>query len=360
MKITLNKMLFLALIMGVTIAFFQNCSPIGKISPKVQATFSQNSEENLDVDLQDYTEAEFAETFQKTLYPVLQNNCSVCHGAFQSPKFAVKDYLEGYRTIAANQLVNLSQPSQSKLAVKIRNGHNAPAPVAEDITAKVEEWVSMLKEIKNPDPQPNPDPDPQPNPDPEPEPDLIPPEVIFTSPSANKTVSGVVELQIMASDNVAVTEVQLYIDSATLGQPYKKGPYTYSWDTKTFANRAYKLKATARDSSGNFGETDILTLTVENPTTTTNPNAKYSWIYNNILKPRCVACHGPSKASHGVRYDSYSATLKTVDTGSSDPDDSQLYSVVKSKGYMPPSPPYLDALEVKAIEDWIRSGAPNN
>jgi mono/diheme cytochrome c family protein len=85
--------------------------------------------------------------------------------------------------------------------------------------------------------------------------------------------------------------------------------------------------------------------------------ATYSSIQANILGPKCIACHGPSVAKAGVRYDSYTATLRTVRAGRAI--DSDLYKET-SDGGMPENAPRLSSAELKAIADWINAGAKND
>lgn len=85
--------------------------------------------------------------------------------------------------------------------------------------------------------------------------------------------------------------------------------------------------------------------------------AKFSSISQRILEPKCVSCHGPTRAASGKRLDSYSATLGTVHAGV--PTDSSLYTECKS-GQMPEGAPHLSAEELDVIYQWILTGAPNN
>ncbi len=85
--------------------------------------------------------------------------------------------------------------------------------------------------------------------------------------------------------------------------------------------------------------------------------ATFSSISQRILEPKCVGCHGPTKAASGKRYDTYAATLGTVHVGV--PTDSSLYTECQS-GQMPENAPHLSAEELDVIYQWILVGAPNN
>ncbi|MCB0355746.1 MAG: hypothetical protein KDD40_02005 [Bdellovibrionales bacterium] len=92
----------------------------------------------------------------------------------------------------------------------------------------------------------------------------------------------------------------------------------------------------------------------------------FSSLSKLILVPKCVACHGPTKADDGIRVDSYEYVMgllgskKIVTAGLAA--ESKLYNSVKG-GEMPPRSAGYTALsskEVAAIRDWIHSGAAKN
>lgn len=90
------------------------------------------------------------------------------------------------------------------------------------------------------------------------------------------------------------------------------------------------------------------------PTPTATPSmATFTYIFNNILKPKCVNCHG---SAGGYSFANYTATLKAV--VAKNPGASPLYTSTNS-GKMPTSGK-LSAQEIKAISDWITAGALNN
>ncbi len=102
--------------------------------------------------------------------------------------------------------------------------------------------------------------------------DTIAPVVSITSPANNTTVSGVISVNISASDNVDISKVELYIN----GNPYasdSSSPYTFTWDTTKYANSTYTLKAIAYDGSGNVGQSATVTVTVLNQQDTIAPIA---------------------------------------------------------------------------------------
>jgi hypothetical protein len=83
-----------------------------------------------------------------------------------------------------------------------------------------------------------------------PVPDTTAPTVSFSSPASNAIVSGTKSVKVTASDNVAVTRVELYVDGVLIATD-AASPYNYSWNTKSVANGSHTLTAKAYDAAGN-------------------------------------------------------------------------------------------------------------
>jgi chitodextrinase len=92
--------------------------------------------------------------------------------------------------------------------------------------------------------------------------DTNPPTVSINSPANGATVSATVTVTAGASDNVGVTKVEFYIDSA-LQSTDTSSPYTFSWDTTEFANGNHTISAKAYDAAGNTNSDDN-SVTVDN------------------------------------------------------------------------------------------------
>lgn len=96
--------------------------------------------------------------------------------------------------------------------------------------------------------------------------DTSPPTVSITSPTDGTTVSGTVEVDADASDDVGVTSVEFDVD----GQPVStstSSPYTTSVDTTTLSNGTHTLTAIATDTSNNTTTSSPVSVNVANPTT---------------------------------------------------------------------------------------------
>lgn len=88
------------------------------------------------------------------------------------------------------------------------------------------------------------------------------PTVRFTNPTDGQTVSGYVEIQLEAFDNVGVESVQLFIDGV-LYRTFTHAPFKLNWSTKSVADGVRSLQAVAKDAKGNTS-TAIVILNVKN------------------------------------------------------------------------------------------------
>src|SRR5215469_3587567 len=94
--------------------------------------------------------------------------------------------------------------------------------------------------------------------------DTTPPSVSITSPASGAAVSGIIQVQGTATDNVGVTAIQFYADGTVLSSA-TSSPFAFSWNTANYANGSHTLQVTASDAAGNVG-TASLALTVNNST----------------------------------------------------------------------------------------------
>jgi thermitase len=99
--------------------------------------------------------------------------------------------------------------------------------------------------------------------------DTVPPAVGFTSPAAGAALSGLVNIQVSAGDNVGVTTVSLSVDGLSVGTD-TASPYAFQWDTTLAPDGAHNLTATATDAAGNSSSASI-TVNVSHPLIDTSP-----------------------------------------------------------------------------------------
>lgn len=98
-----------------------------------------------------------------------------------------------------------------------------------------------------------------------PPPDSTPPACAISSPADGATVSGTVTVSVSASDNVGVTQVELYVDGGLLATD-TAAPFSFAWNTAQAADGPHLLRAVAYDAAGNSGASATITVTVRNQT----------------------------------------------------------------------------------------------
>ncbi len=89
-----------------------------------------------------------------------------------------------------------------------------------------------------------------------------PPTVTIDLPGDSDTVSGNVDVDISASDDVSVTKVQLLIDGV-LVKEWASGPYEYTWNSLVDFNGSRNITARAWDGGNQVGS-DSISITVSN------------------------------------------------------------------------------------------------
>lgn len=90
------------------------------------------------------------------------------------------------------------------------------------------------------------------------------PSVTITSPAEGATVADVVDIVADASDDVAVAEVDFFIDGASIGTDTTGDDgWSAKWDTTAFTDGSHTVAATAVDSAGQR-TTDEVGVTVDN------------------------------------------------------------------------------------------------
>jgi subtilisin family serine protease len=88
-----------------------------------------------------------------------------------------------------------------------------------------------------------------------PETDITEPSVSITSPVNGDEVSESISVNISATDNVGVTEVELYINDELLGVDSTR-PFSFYWNIQNYPDGYYELVAFAYDRAGNAGQSE--------------------------------------------------------------------------------------------------------
>lgn len=90
--------------------------------------------------------------------------------------------------------------------------------------------------------------------------DTIAPSVSITSPANNSTISGKtksVTVNASATDNVAVTKMEVYIDGS-LKSTSSSGSISYNWNTGKLSRGQHIILVKAYDAAGNVGSTQVV------------------------------------------------------------------------------------------------------
>ena len=94
--------------------------------------------------------------------------------------------------------------------------------------------------------------------------DNIDPTGYILYPYAGQTVSDVVNIQISASDNIGVAQVEVFINGSSVATD-QEHPYSYEWDTYTFSeDEEHIIYATVTDHEGNSIDIPSISVTVDN------------------------------------------------------------------------------------------------
>ena len=91
-----------------------------------------------------------------------------------------------------------------------------------------------------------------------------------TVAAAESGTSGTISVSATATDNVGVTRVEFYVDSALKGS-VAAAPYTLGLDSRTLTNATHTLVAKAYDAAGNAGSSVPVSFTINNPVVDTIP-----------------------------------------------------------------------------------------
>lgn len=127
--------------------------------------------------------------------------------------------------------------------------------------------------------------------------DNVPPTAAITAPQDGSAVSGIVTVSATASDNVAVSSVDLRVNGAVVASD-ATAPYSISWDTGNLPSGSYVLTVAATDDSGNVGTSTPVTVSLSNPGLAAyNPT---------LMVPACMAAG--SSCSSGTLVDGRGTT----------------------------------------------------
>ena len=96
------------------------------------------------------------------------------------------------------------------------------------------------------------------------DPDNISPSIIITEPASNQTLSGVVTIKTLATDNLGIDKVEFY-HNYVLVHTQNESPYNYDWNTLTYDDETqHTWYAKAYDTSENIDQTQPISVNIDN------------------------------------------------------------------------------------------------
>lgn len=96
-----------------------------------------------------------------------------------------------------------------------------------------------------------------------PPPDTTVPIIAMSAPLEGASVSATIVVDVLASDNVGVVKVDLYVNGIYFVTD-TASPYSFAWDTSAQPNGTYTLYVVATDAAGNSASTTPISVTVSN------------------------------------------------------------------------------------------------
>lgn len=129
------------------------------------------------------------------------------------------------------------------------------------------------------------------------------------------------------------------------------GVSTLNLVVTNFVVGTYVFELSVRDNQGAMA-TDRVMLTVNAAVP-----VRFADVSSMILVPRCLNCHGPTRAAGGYSVATYAQVMRAVTAGNAG--QSSLYVEVQSDS-MPDSGAPLTNAQKTMIQTWINQGALNN
>ncbi|WEN43590.1 Thermitase [Thauera sp. GDN1] len=153
--------------------------------------------------------------------------------------------------------------------------------------------------------------------------DTTAPSVGIGNPTAGSTVSGLVAVNVSATDNMGVSRVDLLVNGSKIASD-TTAPYAFSWDSTKVADGSATLTAYAYDAAGNYASKSV-SVTVANATaqktqTTTDTLAPVATISNPAASSKVsgqVTVQGKATDDVGVRQMRLSIDGKLVASATS-------------------------------------------
>jgi len=112
--------------------------------------------------------------------------------------------------------------------------------------------------------------------------DTTPPSVLIISPTEGSNVSEIVEITCVASDNVGVESIELWIDGLPLDVSTESEPYTMNWSAIEYTEGSmHVITLRATDAENNRTDSDPVTVIIDNSVAYPLPVAITSIVFEN-------------------------------------------------------------------------------
>ena len=111
--------------------------------------------------------------------------------------------------------------------------------------------------------------------------DTSPPSVTITFPQNNSSVSEMVSITCISSDNVGVEKVELWVNGVTSELIDESEPYSFNWNTSLYNDGNYTITIRSYDTSDNTTDSGPIVLTVDNTQSNPQPINITSIIFGN-------------------------------------------------------------------------------
>jgi hypothetical protein len=107
------------------------------------------------------------------------------------------------------------------------------------------------------------------------------PTVTISYPLNNSTVSEMVTINCISSDNEGVEKVELWVNGVTTELTDDSEPYSFDWNTTLVDNGSYSITVRSYDTSDNTTDSEPIVLTVDNTQSNPQPINITSVVFDN-------------------------------------------------------------------------------
>ena len=111
--------------------------------------------------------------------------------------------------------------------------------------------------------------------------DNTPPIISISYPLTNSTISEMVTINCISSDNEGVEKVELWVNGVPTGSIDNTEPYSLKWNTTLYENGNYNITVRSFDTSENITDSDPVILTIDNSQSNPQSINITSVIFNN-------------------------------------------------------------------------------